>query len=146
MVFGEAIELPAVAEPDRDHIIGLAWHHVLHARICIERNKLWQAEYWISGAREHALVLACLRFGQPALYAKGVDNLPPEVTMRFADTLVRALTPSELWRALGAAAAQLLREFREADADLARRLEGLLLELAPATQGPHPAPGFSSTF
>jgi hypothetical protein len=106
---------------------------------------LWQAEYWISGAREHALALACLRFGQPALYAKGVDNLPPEVTMRFADTLVRTLTPSELWRALGVAAAQLLRELREADADLARRLEGPLLELVPAAQGPHQAPGFNST-
>jgi hypothetical protein len=145
LVFGEAIERPAVAGPDRDHIIGLAWHHVLHARICIERNKLWQAEYWISGAREHALALACLRFGQPALYAKGVDNLPPEVTMRFADTLVRTLTPSELWRVLGVAAAQLLRELREADANLARRLEGPLLELAPAAQGPHQAPGFNST-
>jgi hypothetical protein len=131
-VFGEAIERPAMAGPDRDHIIGLAWHHVLHARICIERNKLWQAEYWISGVRDHALALACLRFGQPAFYAKGVDGLPSEVTTRFEDALVRTLTPSELWRALGAAAAQLLRELREVDADLARRLEAPLLELAPA--------------
>ena len=131
MVFGEATKRPAVAGPDRDHIIGLAWHHVLHARVCIERNKLWQAEYWVSGVRDHALALACLRFGQPALYAKGVDGLPSEVTTMFEDALVRTLTPSELLRALGAAAAQLLRELREADADLARRLEGPLLELAP---------------
>ena len=145
LVFGEATERPAVAEPDRDHIIGLAWHHVLHARICIERNKLWQTEYWISGLRDHALALACLRFDQPARYAKGVDDLPSEVSAQFEDSLVRTLTPSELWRALGAAAAQLLRELREADADLARQLEGPLLELAPAAQGPHQAPGFHST-
>ena len=144
MVFGEALERPAGAGPDRDHIIGLAWHHVLHARICIERNKLWQAEYWISGVRDHALALACLRFAQPARYAKGVDDLPCEVSAQFEDSLVRTLTPSELWRALGAAAAQLLRELREADADLARRLEGPLLELAPAAQGSHQAPGFHS--
>ena len=145
LVFGEAIERLAVAVPDRDHLIGLAWHHVLHARICIERNKLWQAEYWISGVRDHALALACLRFDQPARYAKGVDGLPSEVSAQFGDSLVRTLTPSELWRALGAAAAQLLRELREADADLARKLEGPLLELAPAAQGPHQAPGFNST-
>jgi hypothetical protein len=145
LVFGEAIERPAVPEPDRDHIIGLAWHHVLHARICIERNELWQAEYWISGVRDHALTLACLRYGQPARYAKGVDGLPSEVTTRFEDALVRALTPSELWRALSAAAAQLLRELREADSDLARRLEGPLLELAPAAQGSHQTPGFNGT-
>ena len=53
-----------------------------------------------------------------------------EVTTRFEDALVRAPTPPELWRALGVAAAQLLRELGEADADLARRLEGPLLELA----------------
>jgi hypothetical protein len=53
------------------------------------------------------------------------------VTTMFEDALVRTLTPSELWRALGTAVAQLLRELREADADLARRLEGPLLELAP---------------
>jgi hypothetical protein len=123
----------------------LSWHHVLHARICIERNKLWQAEYWISGVRDHALTLACLRFGQPARYAKGVDGLPSEVTTRFEDALVRALTPSELWRALGVAAAQLLRELWEADADLARRLESPLLKLAPAAQGLHRAPGYKST-
>ncbi len=56
--------------------------------------------------------------------------MPSEVTTRFADALVRTLTSRELWRALGAAATQLLRELREADADLARRLEGPLLELA----------------
>src|ERR671927_415684 len=96
LVFGEAIERPAVAEPDRDHLIGLAWHHVLHARICIERNKLWQAEDWISGVRDHALTLAYLRYGQPARYAKGIDGLPSDVTTQFENALVRALTSSEL--------------------------------------------------
>jgi len=129
-VFGEAIERPDAPRADRDHIIGLSWHHVLHARICIERNKLWQAEYWISGVRDHALTLACLRFGQPTDYAKGVDALPSEMTRRFEDALVRTLTPSELWRALGAAATHVLHEFRDTDATLAKRLEAPLLELA----------------
>jgi len=132
-VFGEAIERPDMLRADRDHIIGLAWHHVLHARMCIERNKVWQAEYWISGVRNQAFTLACLRFGQPTDYAKGVDALPLEVTARCEDALVRTLTPSELWRALGVAATQLLRELREADADLAETLEGPLLELAAAS-------------
>jgi len=129
VLFGEAIERPHTPPVDRDHTIGLAWHHVLHARICIERNKLWQAEYWISAVRDYALTLACLRFGLPSVHAKGVDGLPPEVTMRFEDALVRTLTPSELRRALSVVVTQFLRELREADADLADRLEGSLLEL-----------------
>jgi len=129
VVFGEAIKRPHTPPVDRDHTIGLAWHHVLHARICIERNKLWQAEYWISAVRDYALTLACLRFGLPAVHAKGVESLPPELTMPFKDALVRTLTPSELRRALSMAATQLLRELREADVGLADRLEGSLLEL-----------------
>ncbi|MDQ2741385.1 MAG: nucleotidyltransferase domain-containing protein [Chloroflexota bacterium] len=129
VVFGEAIERPRTVPVDRDHTIGLAWHHILHARVCIERNKLWQAEYWISAVRDYALTLACLRFGLPAVHAKGIDGLPPEVMMQFEDALVRTLTPSELRRALGVAATQFLYELREADAGLADRLEGSLLEL-----------------
>jgi hypothetical protein len=132
-VFGAAIERPYVARPDRDHIIGLAWHHVLHARIALERRQLWQAEYWISGIRDHALALACLRFGQPAVYAKGVDGLPAAVTTPFEGALVRALTPTELRRALEVAATLLLGELLEADAALAGRLENPLHELALAS-------------
>lgn len=132
-VFGEVIEHPDLPRAGRDHIIGLAWHHVLHARMCIERDKVWQAEYWIGGVRNQALALACLRFGQPTDYAKGVDALPAELTARYEDALVRTLTPSELWRALGVAATQLFSELREADADLAGKLEVPLLELAAAS-------------
>lgn len=131
VVFGEAIKRPHTPPVDRDHTIGLAWHHVLHARICIERNKLWQAEYWISAVRDYALTLACLRFGLPSVHARGVDGLPPELTTRFEDALVRTLAPSELRRALAVAATQLLCELREADAGLADRLASSLFELAP---------------
>ncbi|MGN6562446.1 MAG: hypothetical protein ACTHMU_07285 [Thermomicrobiales bacterium] len=129
-VFGAARERPIAPGPNRDHLIGLAWHHVLHARTAIERRQWWQAEYWISGVRDHALALACLRYGQTAVYAKGVDGLPREVTAPFEGALVRALTPAELQRALGVATTHLLGEIREADDDLAGRLSSSLLTLA----------------
>nr|MDQ2717920.1 hypothetical protein [Chloroflexota bacterium] len=50
-LFGSAQQLKATPPPDTKHIIGLSWHHVFHARSCIERNKPWQAEYWISEVR-----------------------------------------------------------------------------------------------
>lgn len=132
-LFGEVRESRPATAPNREHLIGLAWHHALHARICIERNKPWQAEYWISALRDHTLALACIRLGRVAVHAKGVDALPAAVTAPFAGALVHDLAPSELRRALGVAAALFLAELRQADAGLARRLEGPLLELAPAS-------------
>jgi integrase len=96
---------------------------------------VWQAEYWISGVRDHVLSLACLRYGQPAAYAKGVDALPAEVTRRLEEALVRTLTPSELRRTLGVAATALLDEIGEVDSELAHRLAGPLRELAAASAG-----------
>ena len=60
ILFGNVQQLKATPPPDVRHIIGLSWHHVFHARSCIERNKPWQAEYWISEVRNHMIALACL--------------------------------------------------------------------------------------
>jgi hypothetical protein len=134
-VFGAPVAQPPAPPADHGHLIGLAWHHVLHGRISIERHRVWQAEYWISGVRDHVLSLACLRYGQPAAYAKGVDALPAEVTRRLEEALVRTLTPSELRRTLGVAATALLDEIGEVDSELAHRLAGPLRELAAASAG-----------
>jgi hypothetical protein len=129
-VFGEAVQPPPATQADPAHRIGLAWHHVLHARSCIERDKPWQAEYWISGIRDQTLALACQRFGEPTDYAKGADALPPALTIGLADALVRTLAPEELRRALRVAATQLLGELYATDPGQAQRLEQPIRELA----------------
>src|SRR2546421_4285684 len=63
-LFGITHQLEATPQPTAEYLTGLAWHHVLHARSCIERNKPWQGEYWISGIRDHTLALACIRLGE----------------------------------------------------------------------------------
>lgn len=134
VLFGEAAaRVPST--PDPGHLIGLAWHHVLHARNSIERGALWQAEYWISALHDHTLTLACLRLGLPAAYAKGADRLPPEVTAPVRQALVRSLEPAELARALDAATEALLSELHETDADAARRLAQPLRALSRRTAG-----------
>ncbi len=68
---------------------GLAVHHLVRARICIERGRLWQAEYWISEARNQALSLACLHRGLPTSYGRGFDDLPAEILEPLANALKR---------------------------------------------------------
>jgi hypothetical protein len=128
--FGKAAPPSPALLPDPGQLIGLAWHHVLHARSSIERDKPWQAEYWISGIRDQTLALACLRLGAPVHYAKGADALPVAVTGGLEDALVRSLDPEELRRALRVAARRLLLELVATDAVQARRLELVIRELA----------------
>jgi hypothetical protein len=129
-VFGEAVLPPPAAPPDPGHRIGLGWHHVLHARSCIERGKPWQAEYWISGIRDQTLALTCLRFGEPIDYAKGADALPSGLTGKLEAALVRSLAPEELRRALRVAATRLLGELHATDPVQAQRLEPPIRKLA----------------
>jgi hypothetical protein len=125
-VFGETVELAPGAPPARDDLVGLGWHHVLHARACIERGKPWQAEWLIGGIREHVLALACLRLGHTTRYAKGADLLPSELTAPLEVTLVRSLDEDELRRALAAAAVALASELERTDPALAARLQPTL--------------------
>ena len=128
ILFGNAQQLKATPPPDTGHLIGLSWHHVFHARSCIERNKPWQAEYWISEVRNHTLALACIRLGVSAAHGRGVDKLPAAVTEPFADTLVRSLDEPELRRTLAATTMCLIAEIEQWDATLCTRLKPLLQE------------------
>jgi len=125
VLFGTVAQDQGPTPPDPDHLLGLCWHHVLHARISLERGAPWQAEHWISAVRDHLLTLACLRLGLPSAYAKGADRLPPEVTGPLEETLVRSLDRADLQRALGAVTAALVRELPSSRGELAAALREL---------------------
>jgi len=129
-VFGETIDVAPSVPTSHDNLVGHAWHHALHARASIERGRLWQAEYWISAARDQVLALACLRLGHPIWYAKGTHLLPSEITDPLAGALVRSLDEAELRRALGVAINALTIELEKVDVDLIGRLRPILREVA----------------
>ena len=122
--------MPATPQPSASSLIGLSWLYVLHAHASIERHKLWQADYWISGIREHVLELACLRLGENARERRGVDHLPSAVTGPLAETLVCSLDEPELRRALAATITVATAELGRTDPALTGRLRPMLTELA----------------
>jgi hypothetical protein len=130
LVSGTARKRPAFPGPSAEPLIGMAWLHALHARACIARGRVWQAEYMISGVRDHVLALACVRHGVPAVQGRGMDSLPAEVTARVTAALVRSLDEAELRRAFASACELLLVEIEAVDADLARRLAAPIRDLA----------------
>lgn len=129
LIFGNAQEQKQARDPAAVDLVGMGWLYALHARSSIARGKVWQAEYMISGVRDHVLALACLRHGVPAGQGRGMDQLPPAITIPVAAALVRSLDPAELARAFRAAVEALLTEIRGVDPDLAIRLTDPLKQL-----------------
>jgi len=126
LMFGEANESQYVKPPPAETIIGLSWLYALHARSCIARRNFWQAEYMVSGIRDNALALACVRHGLPAIHGRGMDRLPAEVLTQFEGSLVRQLDGAELSRSFSLVMHGLLSEIRCLDEELAGRLREAL--------------------
>jgi hypothetical protein len=95
-------------------IFGWGVIYALHARACIERGRVWQAEHYLGAVRDHALSLACLRQGVPATQARGYDDLSAETLARFDDCHVGGVEREALRAALAASVLALTREGREA--------------------------------
>jgi hypothetical protein len=129
LLFGTAQEQKQAWDPAAVDLVGMGWLYALHARSSIARGKVWQAEYMISGVRDHVLALACLRHGVPASQGRGMDQLPPEITTPLAAALVRSLDAAELARAFRTVVEALLTEIREVEPDLATRLTDPLMQL-----------------
>ncbi len=129
LVSGKANEPRHAPPPEAVDIIGLGWLYALHARSCMARRNFWQAEYMISGVRDNALALACIRYGLPAVHGRGIDLLPSEVAAQFEGSLVRQLDNAELSRAFRVVIRGLLSEIRSMDEELAGRLHEALTHL-----------------
>jgi len=129
LVFGSANEPSSFPSPSQATLIGLGWLYALHARTSLARGRLWQAEYMISGVRNHALALACVRHGLPAVHGRGTDRLPAEITARFERSFVQRIDARELATAFQIVADGFLSEVSFADEALAVRLHDTVVLL-----------------
>ena len=120
-----SIPTPSIAHD----LFGWGVIYGLHARACIERGRVWQAEHYVGAVRDHALALACLRQGLPAGQARGYDDLPADTLARFDDAHVAAVEPDALRRALGASVRALMREGADARLPHAAMVAQRLVEL-----------------
>jgi hypothetical protein len=110
LLSGAAVEKPHIQPTPEPELFGYAVHHAVRARICIERGRYWQAEYWISAVRDYALSLACRCRGLSPFYGRGFDDLPPDVRDRFIEALPISLQRDALLAALRVAIDGLLQE------------------------------------
>jgi hypothetical protein len=131
LLFGEtaAGDTEAPKPPVPGELFGWGVIYALHARACIERGRVWQAEHYVGAVRDHALTLACLRQGRPAVQARGHDDLSADTLARFDDAHVGAVEPDALRRALAASVSALVHEGVEARLPDANTVAHRLAEL-----------------
>jgi hypothetical protein len=119
------IDTPAIP---RD-VFGWGVIYALHARACIERGRVWQAEHYVGAVRDHALSLACIQEGVNPHQARGYDDLDPKTLGRLAPAHVGSVEPDALRTALAAAVGAVLDEGAEAQLPDADIVAGRLAEL-----------------
>jgi hypothetical protein len=129
-LFGETAPGETAPTPPEAHdLFGWGVIYALHSRSCIERGRLWQAEHYVGAVRDHALSLACLREGLPAVQARGYDDLSAETLVRFDSTHVEAFEAPALRRALAASVGALVDEATDAGLPHAEAVAERLAEL-----------------
>lgn len=128
LLFGAAVERARAEPPTLEYLFGVAVHDAVRARFTIERGRLGQAEYLLGELRHTGLAMACRRRDLDTRYGRGVDELPPGLTARFAGALVCSLDGDELLRALACGIDALLTEAFETPEvrERALRLEQVL--------------------
>src|SRR5207237_6959557 len=133
LLFGEtaAGDFEVPTPPVAGDLFGWGVIYALHARACIERGRVWQAEHYLGAVRDHALSLACLRQGLPAVQARGYDDLSAETLARFEAAHVGAVEPGALRAALAGSVFALMREGAEARLPHADAVAQRLAELRP---------------
>jgi hypothetical protein len=126
LIFGDAQEPRAAPQPNRNGLIGMAWLYALHVRSSIARSRSLQADYMLSGMRNHVFELTCLRCGVIAHQGRGLDDLPLSERNTAADCPPQSLEPAELKRAFQNTMRALLREIHHVDSELAAKLSAPL--------------------
>lgn len=119
-LFGTTVAREGSPPLRAEHLFGEAVHAALRTRVCMERSQPWAAEYWLSELRRLTMSLGCLQRGLPPKYARGIDQLPPDVLADFRSTLLPGLDRSSVLGGLRAAIDLLLREAPSAFVDPVR--------------------------
>lgn len=133
LLFGQSTDKPVKQFFSISDAFGWAIHHILRARFCIERNRLWQAEYWISEARNYTLNIACFVRGLESAYGRAYDDLPDNILTLFKESFVRIPEKPELLRCLQVVTEGLISTARSCEKqlpsspELAQRMKAFLL-------------------
>src|SRR5260370_23625302 len=76
LIFGQAKPPEHTPPPTPVSLIGMAWLYALHVRSSLARGRILQAEYMLSGMRNHVGELVSLRCGLTPRKRRALGHLP----------------------------------------------------------------------
>lgn len=96
LLYGKQFDKPQQPIQSVDNLFGWIIHHLIRTKYCLERNRVWQAEYWLSEARDYMLKIACMERGLNPDRGRGFDDLPSEILTYAYDSYVREVRREEI--------------------------------------------------
>jgi hypothetical protein len=129
LIFGEAKPRQNTPDPNPPSVIGMAWLYALHVRSSLARDRIFQAEYVLTGMRNHVCQLASLRCGVTPHQGRGLDDLPALERLTAAKCIPQSLELFELKRAFRTTMQALMEEVRHVDDQTATTLSGPLNDI-----------------
>lgn len=96
LLYGKQYDKPQPPNQSVDNLFGWIIHHLIRTIYCLERNRLWQAEYWLSEARNYMLKIACIERGLNPDHGRGFDDLPEEILTYAHDSYIQEVRREEM--------------------------------------------------
>lgn len=128
LLYGKQYDKPQQKETNVKDLYGWIIHHLIRTKYCIARNRLWQAEYWLSEARDYMLNILCIEQGLNADHGRGYDDLPKEITNKLKGAFIREINKAEIERVLQLQL-EILSDFSESAVLMPKRFYRILNDL-----------------
>jgi hypothetical protein len=129
LLYGTQYKIIQPEPQSTQELFGYLIHHILRARFCMERNRLWQAEFWVSEARNYALKLACGSRGLNSDYGRGFDDLPQSILDTYKASFIKELSKTEIMKGIHVIISG-LGDISQEVKELSNKLEHILNELS----------------
>lgn len=96
LLYGKQYEKLQPQNQTVENLFGWIIHHLIRTRYCVERNRLWQAEFWLSEARDYMLKIACMERGLNPDHGRGFDDLPEDILVYASESYIKEVRREEI--------------------------------------------------
>ncbi|GAA0725756.1 hypothetical protein GCM10009430_31900 [Aquimarina litoralis] len=115
LIFGNQRKREFKSLPEINSIAGYTILFALKTRTSIEREKYWQAQYYLTKCRENTMILKCLKENLNSFDGRSFDELTPSFLNQIQNTMINEPNKRNLENALKSMIHILIKELSTVD-------------------------------